>query len=117
MAAHRSKRLSLRRIALGLAVAVIVLPATAQARPLDVDGIDSRVIHEQAVPVDKPTLVGAEDLAFSRRSESGQTAVTADTKDGYDAGVGSVGGLVLILAAAGAAVVVHQGRKAKLSPA
>ena len=116
MAAHRSKRLSLRRIALGLAVAAIV-PATAQARPMDLSGSDARAIHAQAVPVETSTVVGAEDLAFSWRSESTPTTVTADSNDGYDAGVGSVGGLVLILAAAGAAVAVRHSRKAKLSPA
>ena len=55
--------------------------------------------------------------SYSRRSESTPTTVTADSNDGYDAGVGSVGGLVLILAAAGAAVAVRHSRKAKLSPA
>jgi hypothetical protein len=112
----RSKRHSLRRIALGLAVAAIV-PATAQARPMDLTGGDSRAIHSQAVPVESSTVVGAEDLAFSRRSESTPTVVTADANDGYAVGLGSVGGLVLILAAAGAAVAVHHSRKAKLSPA
>jgi hypothetical protein len=112
----RSKRPSLRRIALGLAVAAIV-PATAQARPMDLSGSDSRAIHVQAIPVETSTVVGAEDLAFSRSSENTATVVTADGNSGYDAGVGSVGGLVLILAAAGTAVVVHHSRKAKLSPA
>ena len=111
----RSKRHTLRRIALGLAVAAIV-PATAQARPMDLSGSDSRAIHAQAVPVDSSTVVGAEDLAFSRHSST-PTVVTADGNSGYDAGVGTVGGLVLILAAAGAAVAVHHSRKAKLSPA
>jgi hypothetical protein len=112
----RSKRHSLRRIALGLAVAAIV-PATAQARPMDLSGSDSRAIHAQAVLVDSSTVVGAEDLAFTRHPQSTPTVVTADSDNGYDAGVGSIGGLVLILAAAGAAVAVHQSRKAKLSPA
>jgi hypothetical protein len=112
----RSKRHILRRIALGLAVAAIV-PATAQARPLDLSGTDSRQIHAQAVPAETPTVVGAEDLAFSRSPQSTATVATADGNSGYDAGIGSVGGLVLILAAAGAAVAVHHSRKAKLSPA
>jgi hypothetical protein len=112
----RSKRHSLRRIALGLAVAAIV-PATAQARPMDLSGSDSRAIHAQAVPVDNSTVVGAEDLAFSRSTESTPTVVRADGNSGYDAGVGSVAGLVLILAAAGAAVAVHHSRKARLAPA
>ena len=104
-----------RSIALGLAVAALV-PATAQARPLDLDGTDLRVLHNQAVA--RSTVVGAEDLAFSRRP----AAIRADARvnsndDGYQVGTGSVAGLVLILAAAGAAVAVHHGRKTKLSPA
>lgn len=106
----RSKRHSIRRIALGLAVAAIV-PATAQARPMDLSGSDSRAIHDQAVP-----FVGSEDVAFSRQPASSPTVVTS-ASEGYDAGTGTVGGLVLILAAAGAAVAVHHTRKAKLSPA
>jgi hypothetical protein len=107
----RSKRHSIRRIALGLAVAGVVLPATAQARPMDVSGSDSRAIHQASVPV-----VGSEDLAFSRQPAGSPTVVTAGG-NGYDAGVGTVGGLVLILAAGGAAVAVHHSKKAKLSPA
>jgi len=110
----RSKRHTLRRIALGLAVAAFV-PATAQARPMDVSGTDARLIHEQAVPVSM--VVGAEDLAFTRHQTPAPSTVVAESNDGYDAGIGSVAGLVLILAAAGAAVGVHQGRKTKLSPA
>ena len=116
MAARRSKRHWIRRLALGLAVAAIV-PATAQARPLDVSGSDSRLIHEHAAPVEQATVVGAEDLAFSRHAKTTSTVARADGNSGYTAGLGSVSALVLILAAAGAAVAVHHGRKAKLSPA
>ena len=66
---------------------------------------------------DGPTVVGAEDLAFSRRPAGNPAGVSADGGNGYDAGVGTLGGLVLILAAAGTAVAVHHSRKAKLSPA
>ena len=126
----RSKRYTIRRIALGLAVAAIVTPATAQARPLDVSGSDSRALHQLSVPVvgsedvafsrqtaESPTVVGAEDLAFSRQPAGNPAVVSADGGNGYDAGVGTLGGLVLILAAAGTAVAVHHSRKAKLSPA
>jgi hypothetical protein len=108
----RKKRHIIRRIALGLAVAAVIGPATAQARPMDVSGSDSRAIHETSVPV-----VGAEDLAFTRQPASSPTVVTGGGGNGYDVGLGSVGGLVLILAATGAAVAVHHSRKAKLSPA
>ena len=41
----RSKRTTIKRIALGIAVAAVI-PATAQARPLDVSGTDARAIHQ-----------------------------------------------------------------------
>ena len=101
----------LRRIALGLAVAALV-PATAQARALDLDGTDLRVIHTQAVA---GPVVGSEDLAFSR--EPAAAPAVEQRNDGYEVGAGSVVGLVLILAGAGAAAAVRHSRKANLSPA
>ena len=112
-----SKHHSLRRIALGLVVAALVPAAAAQARPLDVTGEDARVIHAHALPRDASAVVGAEDLAFSRRPASTAAATTADKNDRYNAGTGSVAGLALMLAAAGAAIAVHHSRKARLSPA
>ena len=107
----RSNRHSIRRIALGLAVAAVITPATAQARPMDLRGSDVRALHDQSV-----SFSGSEDVAFSRQS-AGNPSVSAERGRGYDPGTGTVGGLVLILAAAGAAVAVHHSRKAKLSPA
>ena len=107
----RSKHHSLRPIALGLAVATLV-PAAAQARPMDVTGEDARLIHAQA---DASAVVGAEDLAFSRRPASTAAATTADNEDRYNVGIGSLAGLALMLAAAGVAIVVHHSRKARLS--
>jgi hypothetical protein len=109
---RRKRHTILRRIALGLAVAAVFVPATAHARPMDLSGSDSRSIHQLSVRV-----VGSEDLAFSRQTAGNPTVVAADGGNGYDAGTGSLAGLVLILAAAGAAVAVHHSRKAKLSPA
>ena len=110
----RSKRHSLRRIALGLAVAALISPAAAQARPLDVDGLDARTIHQLSLPVRD-----AEELAFTRHPAKPKPATVNRSKEakGYEAGVGSLVGLVLILAATGGAVAVHHGRKTKLSPA
>jgi hypothetical protein len=105
----------IRRIALGLAVAAVV-PATAQARPLDLSGSDVRAHQQAAVSRVGPVVAGPDDRAFSRQSSS-PASVSADDNNGLDYGTGSLGGLVLILAAAGSAVVVHRSRKAKLSPA
>ena len=44
----RAKPFTIRRIALGLAVAAIA-PATAQASPIDMTGEDFRYVHSQAV--------------------------------------------------------------------
>jgi hypothetical protein len=108
----RSKRHSLRGIALGLAVAALISPAAAQARPLDVDGLDARSIHQLSLPVRD-----AEELAFTRHPAKPATANHSKEDKSFEAGVGSLVGLVLILAAAGAAVAVHHGKKTKLSPA
>lgn len=106
-----TRRHSIRRIVLGLAVAAIFAPATAQARPMDLSGSDLRPIYQGSAPV-----IGSEDLAFTRQGEGSPASVTADG-NGYDTGTGTVAGLVLILGAAVAAVAVHHSRKAKLSPA
>lgn len=54
------KRFTIRRIALGLAVAAIA-PATAQASPIDMTGEDFRYLHAQAV-ADAKTRVDAANL-------------------------------------------------------
>ena len=108
----RSKRHSLRRILLGLAIAALISPAATQAHPLDVDGLDARSIHQLSLPVRD-----AEELAFTREPAKPKPAAVMKEAKGYEAGVGSLVGLVLILAATGAAVALHHGRKTKLSPA
>ena len=167
----RSKRTTIKRIALALAVAAVI-PATAQARPLDVSGTDARTIHQastqRAVEIPylshgigvnasdfEPAALSPDDRAFSRQSAStatrameipylshgvgvspsdfGQplgvddralsratqteTVTASGGGDGYDVGSNTVGGLVLILAAGGAALAIRHNRKAKLSPA
>jgi len=122
----RSKRFTLRRVALGLAVAAVV-PATAQARPMEVSGNDLRAIHDVAVSdalghgvgVTEKSLgliASPDDRSFSRQSSSQPVVATSDGS-GLDYGTGSLGGLLLILAAAGSALAVHHSRKGKLSPA
>jgi hypothetical protein len=77
----RSKQTRIRRIALGLAVAAVI-PATAQARPLDVSGNDARAIHQSSsrgveIPYlshgvgvsagDFDQALGPDDRSFSRQ--------------------------------------------------
>jgi hypothetical protein len=166
----RIRRTSIRRVALGLATAALVVPAAAQARPLDVSGNDVRQIHSASISqsnsgaVEIPYLshgvgfsaadlgagVSPDDRAFSRQTQtrveipylshgvgfsvedlglnvspddrafskqSSPTPVLVDDGNGFDVGTGTAGGLVLILAAAGAALAIRHSKKAKLSPA
>ena len=77
----RSKQTRIRRIALGLAVAAVI-PATAQARPLEVSGNDARAIHQSSsrgveIPYlshgvgvsagDFDQALGPDDRSFSRQ--------------------------------------------------
>jgi hypothetical protein len=172
----RSKHIRIRRIALALAVAAVI-PATAQARPMDMNGSDLRAIHQASTPdrgsVEIPYLshgvgvsasdfgqalapddrafsrqqsavavrradseipylshgvgvsagdlgqtLGPDDRSFSRQSESPTTVPSAHGGSSTDLGTtNTVGGLVLILAALGTALMIRHNRKAKLSPA
>ena len=70
----RAKRFTIRRIALGLAVAAIA-PATAQASPIDMTGEDFRYLHSQAV-ADAKKRVDATELrkaAAQQRSRHSRT--------------------------------------------
>jgi hypothetical protein len=60
-------RRTIRRIALGLAVAAIA-PATAQANPIDMTGEDFRYVHDQAVAAAKERAAAAD----SRKAVSQQ---------------------------------------------
>jgi hypothetical protein len=129
----RSKHIRIRRIALGLAVAAVI-PATAQARPLETSGSAARAIHQSSsrgveIPYlshgvgvsagDFDQALGPDDRSFSRQSETptvasahGGSSSTTDLSN-----TNTVGGLLLILAALGTAVAIRHNRKAKLSPA
>jgi hypothetical protein len=130
----RSKHIRIRRIALGLAVAAVI-PATAQARPLETSGSAARAIHQSSSldrgGVEIPYLshgvgvstsdfgqaLGPDDRSYSRQTES-PTVPSAHGGSSTDLGkTNTVGGLVLILAAVGTAFAIRQNRKAKLSPA
>lgn len=148
----RSKRTTIKRIALGLAVAAVI-PATAQARPQEEipylsHGVgvsassfepavspDDRAFSRQSEgaatrameipylshgvgvsPSDFGQPLGVDDRALSRATET-ETVTASGGGDGYDVGSNTVGGLVLILAAGGAALAIRHNRKAKLSPA
>ena len=66
----RAKRFTIRRIALGLAVAAIA-PATAQASPIDMTGEDFRYIHSQAL-ADAKKRVDVTDLRKAAAQQRSQ---------------------------------------------
>ena len=112
----RSKRFTLRRIALGLAVVAVLAPV-AQAKPTSA--------KQQQPTVEIPYLshgtlqapAGSDDRALSKATSVGAPSV-ASGSGGYDVSFGSVSvfGLALILIA-GASVAVRHSRRTKLSPA
>jgi hypothetical protein len=143
----RSKRFTLRRIALGLAVVAVLAPV-AQAKPTSA--------KQQQPTVEIPYLshgilkapVGSDDRAFSRASSDGVAAVeipylshgtlqapaasddrafskatsvgapSVASGSGYDVSFGSVSVFGLaLLLIAGASVAVRHSRRTKLSPA
>jgi hypothetical protein len=73
----RSKRITLRQIALGLAIAAII-PATAQARPSQSDGYGPIPYLSQGVGVDASLYSGQispDDRAFSKASNEQQLVI------------------------------------------
>jgi hypothetical protein len=142
----RTKLRLIRRVALGLAIAAVV-PAVAQARPVDLSGTDLRSLHAQALAVSQDKLVPAEAadlrslhaeaLAASQyklgpgeipsidegfqwpSSEQGMPPTVAKNTGGYDVDFGVVAGgaLILLLFIAGSVVAVRHVRETRMAPA
>jgi hypothetical protein len=141
----RTKRFTLRRIALGLAVAAALAPA-AQAEPIgsyerqssaeipylshgvgvshaDFDsasplsGRRSDEIPYLSHGVTAAQPVAPDDMAVSRPSNAGSASVTASS-GGFDVGPGTVSGfaVALVLLLGGSAMAIRH-RKTRLSPA
>jgi hypothetical protein len=142
----RTKRFTLRRVALGLAVAAVLAPA-AQAEPIGSYERQSQqsveipylsggvgVSHMDFDPASPASgkvsdeiaylshgsvaAIAPDDIALSRPSNSGSPTVTA-TSGGFEVGPGTVSGfaLALVLLAGGMALAIRHGRKTRLSPA
>ena len=142
----RTKLRLIRRITLGLAIAAVV-PAVAQARPVDMTGSDLRAIHAAALsssqdklaPARAPDLrsLHAEALAASQyrlgpgeipsieenfqwpSSEQGMPPTVARNASGFDVDFGVVTGVVLILLLfiAGVVVAARRVRETRMAPA
>ena len=140
----RTKRFTLRRVALGLAVAAVFAPA-AQAEPSGsyerqssnveipyLSGVGvSHMDFDPASPASgkvsdeiaylshgSVSAIAPDDVALSRPSNSGSPTVTA-TSGGFEVGPGTVSGfgVALVLLAGGMALAIRHGRKTRLSPA
>jgi hypothetical protein len=128
----RTKRLTLRRLVLGLAVVAIAAPV-AQAKPTPADRPDHLVIDEQGsirlgpgeIPyLDRTTVtLGPGEIPYvvdgTVASPPTQDAPAAATDGGYDIGYGIVSSMVIILllAVAGSVFAIRHSRRARLSPA
>jgi hypothetical protein len=128
---RRTKRFTLRRIVLSLAIVAIAAPA-AQAKPTPADRPDQVVIDEQPsiklgsgeIPyLDRTTVTLAPgeipSVVDGTVAPPTQDAPAAAADDGYDIGYGIVSSMVIILllAVAGSVVAIRHNRRAKLSPA
>lgn len=131
----RRKRFAIRMVALGFAVTALAAPV-AQAGPYDMTGPELRAVHESFQSVSPGNVVGSpDDRAFhglssepvispDDRTIHGMTPdltyapMSADDSSGFELGTNALSGLVLFLAAGGAALVVlRQTRKGKLASA
>jgi hypothetical protein len=137
----RTKRFTLRRVALGLAVVAVLAP-TAQAKPTPSEQFYGEIPYLSqghltgAVddrPYSKATSVGqveipylshgvltpqsgVDDRAVSRATTLDTTPVVVD--DGYELNYSIVGGVAAaLMLALGAALLIRHSRRAKLSPA
>jgi hypothetical protein len=112
----RTKRFTWRRVALGLAVAAILVPA-AQAKPTpakppprpEIPYLSHGVLKQPTSP---------DDRSFSKATSVGASSVGAtDEGFGVDAGTVGAAGLALLLAAGGAGLAIRHSRRTRLSPA
>jgi hypothetical protein len=125
----RSKRFTIRRIALGLAVAVIAAPVV-QAKPTPATKPDKVVIDQSSIEVgageipylDQASItLGPGEIPTVVDSTSAPTRHVshAAAGDSYDIRFGIVSSLVivLLLAVGGSVAAIRHSRKTKLSPA
>jgi hypothetical protein len=143
----RTKRFTLRRVALGLAAAAVLVPA-AQAKPtpgkpeipylshgvlkppVDFWNYDPKTGEKLQntspgiAPEDLGQLFGVssasgpDDRSFSRATSVGAESAVAG-EDSYDVGAEAIGfaGLALLFAAGGAGLAIRHNRKTRLSTA
>lgn len=120
----RKKRFTIRMVALGLAVAGLAAPS-AQAW-VDEGGVGgTRIVS----PDDRPLAHGAsyssyaqphlvvspDDRAVSRMSPAPEQPTLVSNDDGFEIGTLQLTGIILLLGAGAAVLVVAQSRRSKLA--
>jgi|SRR5215212_2476876 hypothetical protein len=141
----RTKRFTIRRLALGFAVAAVIAPA-AQAEPMgsyerqqssvEIPYLSQGVgvSHMDFDPASKATgtlsneipylsngggevAIAPDDLVLSKPSNAGQPAVTG-SNEGWDVGPATVSMFAVAFALlAGSLLAIHHSRRTRLSPA
>jgi hypothetical protein len=120
----RKKRLTIKLVALGLAVAAIA-PTAAQAY-LDEGGsggtqfvsVDDRPVHGMSYSTysEPNVVVSSDDRAVSRMSPTTNQPSLVSSDDGFELGTLGMTGIILALGAAGAALLaVRETRRHRLA--
>jgi hypothetical protein len=127
---RRRKRFTIKLVALGLALAAIsASPAQAkldeglgmprQSEPILVVSPDDRNLDlTPAVQIEPNVIVSPDDRRLSRMSPvaaAQPSLVSSD--DGFELGTFGMGGIILLVGAAGTLLALHQTRKGKLASA
>ena len=118
----RRKRLTIKLVALGLAVAAIA-PTTAQAY-LDELGsggtqivsVDDRPVHGTSYSTySEPNVVSPDDRAVPRMSPTTNQPSLVSSDEGFELGTLGMTGIILALGAGAALIAVHETRRHRLA--
>ena len=119
----RRKRLTIKLVALGLAVAAIA-PTTAQAY-LDELGsggtqivsVDDRPLHGTSYSTysEPNVVVGSDDRAVPRMSPTTNQPSLVSSDEGFELGTLGMTGIILALGAGAALIAVHETRRHRLA--
>jgi hypothetical protein len=119
----RKKRLTIKLVALGLAVAAIA-PTAAQAY-LDEGGsggtqfvsVDDRPVHGMSYSTysEPNVVVSSDDRAVSRMSPTTNQPSLVSSDDGFELGTLGMTGIILALGAGAALIAVHETRRHRLA--
>jgi hypothetical protein len=119
----RKKRLTIRLVALGLAIAAIA-PTAAQAY-IDEGGsggtqfvsVDDRPLHGMSYSTysEPNVVVSSDDRAVSRMSPTTNQPSLVSSDDGFELGTLGMTGIILALGAGAALIAVHETRRHRLA--